>query len=160
MTTRTLYTIGYEGIDVDVFIKRLRDSGVRTVVDVRELPLSRKPGFSKKALSQHLASAGIAYFHSPMLGCPKAIRNRYRVDNNWQRYTRDFTRHLTNQAESVDELAKIARATTTCLVCYEADYAICHRTYVARAARRVGAPRVMHLTDRTACPDEPIRLAA
>ncbi len=56
--------------------------------------------------------------------------------------------------------AKIARATTACLVCYEADHTRCHRTYVARAAHQLGAPDVKHLTARTATPDQPLRLVA
>jgi len=61
---------------------------VKTVVDVRELPLSRKKGFSKSAFCDALSAHGIAYLHA--LGCPKPIRNPYKADGNWQTYTRDF----------------------------------------------------------------------
>jgi hypothetical protein len=47
----------------------------------------------------------------------------------------------------------LARTTLTCLVCFEEDYNRCHRTYVARAAHRVGAPSVVHLTAGKAIPD-------
>ena len=42
-----LYTLGYEGLDVAAFIACLKRAAVRQVVDVREIPFSRKPGFSK-----------------------------------------------------------------------------------------------------------------
>ena len=78
-----IYTAGYEGLSIDAFIARLKQAQIDKVLDVREYPLSRKPGFSKKAFAQCLADAGIAYEHSPPLGCPKPIRNRYKVDGDW-----------------------------------------------------------------------------
>ena len=58
------------------------------------------------------------------------------------------------------ELVKIAQATPACLVCFEADYSTCHRTYVARAARQLGGPTIMHLTAKTALPDLGFQQAA
>ncbi len=72
-----LYTFGYEGLDLDAFLARLGAAGVCQVVDVRELPLSRKKGFSKRALAAALAAHDIEYLHMPALGCPKPIRARY-----------------------------------------------------------------------------------
>ena len=160
MKPTTLYTFGYEGLDVEAFIGRLRDAGVQTVVDVRELPLSRKKGFSKTALSEQLTAEGIAYFHVPTLGCPKDVRDKYRIDGNWARYTCGFMKHLGDQDASVRELAKLARSTTACLVCFEADFSACHRTYVGRAAHRVGGPPLKHLTARTVYVDQPLRVVA
>lgn len=160
MKPSSLYTLGYEGLDVSAFVARLREAGVQTVVDVRELPLSRKKGFSKTALSEHLASEEIAYFHVPALGCPKDVRDAYRADGDWARYTRRFMRHLDEQDAPVRELAKLARATTACLLCFEADFSACHRTYVGRAARRAGGPELKHLTAKTVFVDRPLRVAA
>ncbi|NTV96107.1 MAG: DUF488 domain-containing protein [Thiobacillus sp.] len=158
---KQLLTFGYEGLDIVAFIERLRTAGVHSVVDVRELPLSRKKGFSKTALCEHLKKAGIAYLHVPALGCPRPIRNRYRADGDWDTYSRDFMAYLETQRDTLLELAKIARATTACLICYEADFERCHRTYVARAAHRLGGPAVGHLTTRTeTIPDRPLRLVA
>ena len=145
MSAKHLYTAGYEGLDIDTFIGRLKLEGVSSIIDVRELPLSRKKGFSKTALSERLKAAGIGYFHAPQLGCPKEIRNRYRADNDWTAYTRDFLAYLETQGKVVSELARFARSTSACLLCFEADYDTCHRTYVARAAQRVGAPSIWHI---------------
>jgi uncharacterized protein (DUF488 family) len=160
MTNNHLYTLGYEGFDVAAFIARLKEIGVKAIVDVRELPLSRKKGFSKTALRESLAQAGIAYFHVPALGCPKDIRDRYRADRDWNSYTHDFLAYLQTQGASSRELSKLAKATTACLICFEADHEGCHRTYVARAAHRLGAPSVVHLTARTAVADQRLRVAA
>ena len=156
----TLFTLGYEGLTIDAFIARLQAAQVITVVDVRELPLSRKKGFSKTAFCTALAAHGIAYLHAPALGCPKPIRNQYKADGNWQTYTREFLKYIKTQDASLRELVKIAQATPACLVCFESDYSTCHRTYVARAARQLGGPTVMHLTAKTALPDLGYQLAA
>ena len=86
----TLFTLGYEGLTIEAFIARLQAAQVKTVVDVRELPLSRKKGFLKTAFCAALSAHCIAYLHAPALGCPKPIRNQYRTDGNWQTYTREF----------------------------------------------------------------------
>ena len=85
-----LYTFGYEGIGIEAFVARMLTMGIETVVDVRERPLSRKKGFSKVAFSAALAQAGVAYRHDPQLGCPKAIRDRYKAGADWAEYTREF----------------------------------------------------------------------
>lgn len=158
--THTLLTFGYEGLTIDEFIHRLNDAGVKAVVDIRELPLSRKKGFSKTSFSAALSEHGIAYLHVPALGCPKPIRNQYKADGNWQTYTREFLKYIQTQDASLRELVKITQATPACLVCFEADYSACHRTYVARAARHLGGPAVMHLTAKTALPDLGFQQAA
>ena len=155
-----LYTFGYEGLNIETYIDRLEQEGVRTVVDVRELPLSRKKGFSKNSLRDALAQKGIDYVHAPPLGCPKDVRDKYRLDGDWHRYTRGYLAHLRAQDASVRELARISSATTACLICFEADYTTCHRTYVARAAHLLGAPAVKHLTAKKDYLDRALRAAA
>ena len=69
-----IFTIGYEGsIQADV-IAALSAAGVEQVIDVRAVPLSRKPGFSKNVLKAGLAEAGIGYVHLKALGTPPAGR--------------------------------------------------------------------------------------
>jgi uncharacterized protein (DUF488 family) len=142
----TLFTFGYEGLAIDAFVGRLQAAGIGTVLDVRELPLSRKPGFSKAALAEALRRAGIGYAHLPALGCPKAIRHRYRVDRDWPGYVDAFGAHLAAQKEAVAALARQAAATRVCLVCFEADFNRCHRSLVAREVGRDGDLEIVHLT--------------
>ena len=156
----SIYTVGYEGLEIAAFISRLTHVGVKTVVDVRQLPLSRKRGFSKRAFSEALAAAEIAYIHMPTLGCPKSIRDAFKQDADWGQYSASFLAYLRTQEAAVRELAKISRATTACLVCFEADFNFCHRTYVVRATRRFGAPAVHHITAETVIADSPLRVAA
>lgn len=141
----TIYTIGYEGIDVDRFLSLLREHDIETVVDIRELPLSRKPGFSKNALADMLNLSGLEYIHLPELGCPKPIRNRYRTDGNWKRYTEGFLKYLDTQDEALAQLTAMATVSNCALLCFEADHNYCHRSMVANAVKDIGGMRVSHI---------------
>jgi uncharacterized protein (DUF488 family) len=160
MANTALYTFGYEGLTIEAFIERLRQVRVQLIVDVRELPLSRKKGFSKTAFREALAAAGIGYEHRPALGCPKPVRDRYKLDGDWQAYTRSFLAYLSSQKSEIDDLSRSARDQRACLVCFEADFDLCHRAYVARAAYAAGAPAVHHLTAKTVVADASARLVA
>lgn len=52
------YTIGYEGRELDEFVARLREQRIQVLIDIREKPASRKPGFSKTPLREALEEAG------------------------------------------------------------------------------------------------------
>ena len=141
----TVFTIGYEGLDIDAFMSLLAEYGIDTVVDVRELPLSRKPGFSKKALANALNLSGREYVHMVDLGCPKPVRDRYREDGNWKRYTDGFMKYLKTQEDAIAELASLATASNCALLCYEADFNFCHRSMVANAVKDYCGARVTHI---------------
>ena len=90
-----VFTIGYEDKTPDSLIECLREAGVQRVVDVRELPLSRRYGFSKSALAAALARAGIRYEHMRELGNPKLYRNQYKA-GDVEGGSRAFRSHLHN----------------------------------------------------------------
>lgn len=142
----TIFTIGYEGLNIDVFMSLLTAHGIDTVVDVRELPLSRKRGFSKKALESVLSMSGRSYVHMVELGCPKPIRDRYREDGDWSRYIDGFLTHLKTHENAIAELAALAATSNCALLCYEADFNFCHRSMVASAVKDYCGARVMHIT--------------
>lgn len=158
----TVFTIGYEGLDIDTFLSLLAEHDIETVVDVRELPLSRKPGFSKKALENLLNVSGREYVHMAQLGCPKPIRDRYRADGNWRRYTEGFLSYLETQADAVSDLAAHVASSNCALLCYEADADFCHRSMVANAVKDYSGARVTHIKASDARTGAPggLRLAA
>ena len=129
----TLYTIGYEGLALEGFLGLLTAHGIDHLVDIRDVPLSRKPGFSKTALAVAVESVGLRYSHVKALGCPKSIRDRHRADRDWAQYIRSFETYLATQAAAVEALRATAAASRTCLLCYEADASRCHRRFVADA---------------------------
>ena len=133
-----ILTIGYEGASLDDFLSTLKAAGVQQLLDIRELPISRRKGFSKSALSAALTEAGIEYSHERALGSPREIRYRLREDGDLARFFSDFREYLDT----------LARTTTgaVALLCYERNHAECHRSVVAEALARRAQSTVRHLT--------------
>jgi len=133
MSEKLLYTVGYEGAELADFLATLAAHKIKQIIDVRELPLSRKKGFSKNALSEALAKLGIAYLHLKSLGDPKPGREAAR-NGDISEFRRIYARHL-GGAEAKAGLiaaAAAARKITSGLLCYERDYTDCHRAIVAK----------------------------
>jgi uncharacterized protein (DUF488 family) len=143
-----LMTIGYEGLSTRDFFDVLKRCRVSMIVDVRELPISRKPGFAKSALSAALGKHDIKYQHLVELGCPRDVRHDYREDEDWARYTRRFKAYMETQDEAVERLIDWVREERCCLLCYEEDYNFCHRSYIAEQVvlKTDDAIRIHHLT--------------
>jgi uncharacterized protein (DUF488 family) len=78
-----LYTAGYQGHTIETFLDLLAGNGVEHLIDVRQLPFSRKPDFSKKRLAAHLAAAGVRYTHLVALGTPKPLRDEVRRSKDY-----------------------------------------------------------------------------
>ena len=135
---KTVYTVGYEGADVDRFLATLADAGVAAVADVRAVALSRKKGFSKNQLRDNLAERGIDYRHFVDLGTPKAGREAARAGAT-ARMHRIFCEQLATPAAQaqLEELAGLVAEQPVCLLCFERDPAQCHRRIIAeRLAER------------------------
>ena len=68
-----MYTIGHGTRPVEELLACLDEVGVRTLVDVRRFPSSRRnPQFGQQALAATLERARIAYVHAPELGGRRA----------------------------------------------------------------------------------------
>ncbi len=69
------FTLGYTGRKTDELLSTLVVSGVRTLVDVRQIPVSMyRPDLSKSNLRQLVEANGMHYVHMPELGVPRDIR--------------------------------------------------------------------------------------
>lgn len=133
-------TIGYEKSTLGDFLRTLAAARIETVIDVRDLPLSRRPGFSKRQLEAALEEAGIRYVHLKGLGTPKEGRTAARLGQR-DRFWAIVERQMETPAAELDLLhaVEIARGSESCLLCYEADHRQCHRLRVAEAlAERFG----------------------
>jgi uncharacterized protein (DUF488 family) len=140
---RKLYTIGYEGSSLDAFIETLRLVGVDVLYDIRERPLSRKPGFSKNGLKQALEQVGIRYVHDRRLGAPPEARSIAKAGKPWVEYFEVFDRYLNSQVEAIDDL--IGTSGNVVLMCMERDVMNCHRKSVAREVSRRTGNKATHL---------------
>jgi uncharacterized protein (DUF488 family) len=128
----TLATIGYESAELADFIATLKLAGVTRLLDVRELPISRRKGFAKKALSEALGRAGIDYVHLRGLGDPKEGRQAARA-GNFVQFRRVFNRHMLSALAQADLQSAVRYVAEggACLMCYERDHTNCHRGIVA-----------------------------
>ncbi|MEH2481925.1 uncharacterized protein (DUF488 family) [Nitrobacteraceae bacterium AZCC 2146] len=128
----TVYTIGYEGTDIDRFVATLKAVGVHLLADVRALPLSRKKGFSKNGLRERIEREGMGYIHLGALGDPKDGREAARA-GRYDQFRAIYNKHLA-QAEpqaTLKELTALVKKQATCLMCFEREPAECHRLIVA-----------------------------
>jgi uncharacterized protein (DUF488 family) len=140
----TLYTIGYEGTDIDRFIATLKAVRICILADVRELPLSRKKGFSKTSLRERIEREGMEYVHLSALGDPKEGREAARA-GRFDQFRKIYNKHLAQPApqELLRQLAALVNERTTCLMCFERDPTECHRLIVASQLPK--SVRTIHL---------------
>jgi len=129
-----IFTIGYEGTTVGEFLAALKGAGVERVIDVRALPLSRRPGFSKSPLRAALEESGIEYFHLKALGTPAEGRAAARAGRH-----EDLERIYAGQLELPEAMAQsaqmieLAEEKPSALLCFEREPRHCHRTLLLDA---------------------------
>lgn len=125
-----LFTIGYESASLAGFLETLALAGVDLLLDVRELPISRRKGFSKTALRDALNNAGIAYRHERELGSPREIRNQLRDDGDFSKFESRFEAYLQTKNELLDAITTEIKGAVA-LMCFERNWRQCHRKIVA-----------------------------
>lgn len=145
-----LYTIGYEGCSQPSVLQTLVYNDIHTLLDIRELPLSRKPGFSKTSLGDAMAGVGIRYEHLRALGTPRDIRYQRKIDHDETAFRESFLTYLATQNEAMEALVTRViqdEPNHYCLLCYEADPKYCHRLFVAEQVRERsgGVVDIIHL---------------
>ena len=133
-----IFTIGYEGATMGEFLAALQKDGVERVIDVRAVPNSRRPGFSKTPLRNSLAEAGIDYIHLRALGTPAAGREAARAGRK-----AELERIYAGQLETPEAMAEgammldLAGEKPSALMCFEREPRHCHRTSLLRAVAPV-----------------------
>ncbi|MEH3039289.1 MAG: DUF488 domain-containing protein [Sphingomonas paucimobilis] len=130
----TIYTIGYEAATVAEFVAALQAANVKRVIDVRALPLSRRPGFSKSPLAAELAMHGIDYVHLKALGTPKRGRDAAKKgDVATLRAVYDEQLELPEAQAQAAIMLGLAAELPSALLCFEREPAHCHRTLLLEA---------------------------
>jgi uncharacterized protein (DUF488 family) len=141
-----IFTIGYEGLVQDQLLDLLVASGVKTLLDVRAVPLSRKAGFSKGVLGASLAARGIRYLHDRRLGTPKPGRDAARRGKTSE-MVRIFETYMAGEAPrtGLADAVVLAKSEATCLLCFERAPHDCHRAIVAGLIRAETGQTIRHL---------------
>ena len=129
-------SVGYESHkDSAAFARHLRESGVERLIDVRELPISRRRGYAKTALGLAMAAERIEYVHLRALGNPKAFRDLYksgRVAEGRRRYEEHL---LTQRIDALHDVVPLLYEKRSALMCVEHAADTCHRTVILDALR-------------------------
>jgi uncharacterized protein (DUF488 family) len=139
-----IFTIGYESTTVGEFLSALQQAGVKRVIDVRAVPNSRRPGFSKTPLSNALKEVGIDYVHLRALGTPADGRAAARAGRH-----EELERIYAGQLELPEAIAQgaqmvdLAQELPSAVLCYERDPSGCHRTLLLDAV--ASDAEVVHL---------------
>jgi uncharacterized protein (DUF488 family) len=126
-------SLGYERRSVVELLALLVAHGVEKLVDVREAPISRRPGFSKRALSQSLAEAGIEYLHL------RAAGNPYRKEKAELAYCLAlYSGYLSCHSEVLDLVGEQLGGVVVAFLCYEREHDCCHRSVLLQALTEQG----------------------
>ena len=112
-----LFTIGYEGMTIDGFIRHLLRWKIDIVVDVRLNPISRKAFFSKTSLSEILASHRIHYLHLRELGTPQVLRAKVMQTGDYREFMLGYRRFLKTKISIIQELYCLVQAKRVALMC-------------------------------------------
>jgi ParB family chromosome partitioning protein len=136
----TIFTIGYQGREVEEFINMLKNNGIDLVVDARYSSESQyKPEFSGDVLRKELERNKIKYEHCPELGIPYIIQNPYKEGYfSYQCLKQWYTWHINTETkidEFIEHIKKSGKAALMCMERYakpmrDQQYA-CHRDILA-----------------------------
>ena len=132
-----IFTIGYEATTMAEFLAALKAAGVERIIDVRALPLSRRPGFSKTPLRNALDEVGIDYVHLKALGTPADGRSAARAGKQSE-LERIYAAQLGLPEAMVqaEQMRELASEKASALLCFEREPAQCHRSLLLDAVAR------------------------
>ena len=116
------------------FLAALQQAGIERVIDIRAVPNSRRPGFSKNPLTNALAEVGIDYVHLRALGTPaegRAAARAGRQDDLERIYAGQLD--LPEAIVQAEQMRELAADKPSALLCYEREPAQCHRSLLIAA---------------------------
>jgi uncharacterized protein (DUF488 family) len=132
-----IYSVGYEGFEVEALVDRLASSKVSLVIDVRLTPSSRRRGFSRKSLSAVLQGAGIDYRHEPALGNPPDNRDSFRRGDGEEGRRRLREMLEDGSRPALRRLIEQARGDRVAVLCVERDRLRCHRHVITQMVQEI-----------------------
>ncbi len=134
-----LFTVGYEGRSLEHYLNILIRNGINLLVDVRNNPVSMKPGFSKRQLERICKLVDIEYRHFPEVGIAPELRKGLRAQDDYDDLFAAYRRTilpttLPTQREILHLLQQYRRIALTC---FEAESQRCHRRHLAEAISKL-----------------------
>jgi uncharacterized protein (DUF488 family) len=149
MLAKKIYTLGYEGLHLNEYIRTLKENQIALVIDIREVAWSYKRGFSKTPLQTALQKEGIRYLHLKSAGNPSRYRKTAKTRKQGLSW---YKKYLTWNQNCVDELMEEIKKTnilgqTVCITCYEKKPEDCHRSILLDflLERQAKKAKIIHL---------------
>lgn len=145
---KKLFTIGYEGCDIEAFCRFLKQKKISLLIDVRKNPVSRKRGFSKNKLAENLGRYKINYIHNPNVGVPQAWRQLAKKKQlSRKKMFQDYQKKILPRCkEDLKNLLDIGVSNNTVLMCFENEATDCHRHFLAKKLKKI-SPKKMEIVD-------------
>ncbi|WP_139856413.1 DUF488 domain-containing protein [Aequorivita sinensis] len=153
----TIWTIGHSTRTFDEFLKLLQSFKIKSLVDVRHYPGSRKfPQFNKDNLEKSLPENNIEYTHLIDLGGRRKPNSNSKNDawrlDSFKGYadymaTEDFK-------QALNTLKEIAAEKQTAIMCAEAVWWSCHRSLISDILK-VDGWEVLHIMSENKATEHP-----
>jgi uncharacterized protein (DUF488 family) len=127
-----VFTIGFTKKSAEAFFGKLREAGVRRLVDVRLNNVSQLAGFSKRDDLRYFLKTicGIDYVHKPELAPTQSMLDEYKKrSHDWAQYEKQFLALMAERR--VHETVPRDLLEDACLLCSEEKPVHCHRRLVA-----------------------------
>ena len=131
-----LFTIGFTKKSAETFFTRLKNAGVKRIVDVRLNNVSQLAGFTKRDDLRYFTKTicGIDYVHIPALAPTKDILDAYKkLKGDWDVYERQFLDLM--RSRRIEDNISRELMDCACLLCSEERPHHCHRRIVAEYLR-------------------------
>ncbi len=141
-----LFTIGYEGRDIDSFLNILIQNQIDLLIDVRKNPFSMNFSFVKSKLENYLGKLDIQYTHIPELGIDSGSRKNLVTRRDYQMlFKRYEATTLKEHSKEVKRIIGLGKGHRAALLCFESDVNLCHRGVIARDIEKQQKKEVIHL---------------
>ena len=142
-----LWTVGHSTRAQAELFGLLEQNGVRTLVDVRRYPASRRhPQFNREALERSLPAAGIDYVWTPELGGRRAPR-KDSANTAWRNAGfRGYADYMETDGfrAAIESLLRHAQHQRTAVMCAEQAWQQCHRGLISDYLK-AGGVEVTHI---------------
>lgn len=126
-----IFTIGYEGRDIDAFLDMLIKNSIELLVDVRRNPFSMNLSYTQKKLSEYLQRVEIAYRHIPELGIDGELRKNLETPEDYKKLFDGYKESLKDKKKELEEIVTVGGKNRIALMCFEHDKNMCHRGVIA-----------------------------
>jgi uncharacterized protein (DUF488 family) len=154
-----IYTLGYQGLNPEIYIQSLINAGVKVVIDVRENSWSQRPAYVGSTLKRALEPAGISYQHWKALGNPSANRKTASSAAECMRRYRSYLKE--NRENLLLFLTEMVDAASNgnpiCLTCYEKEHRNCHRSVIVDELIKI-EPSIIPIHLEPSSPAKPTRI--